>query len=184
MQRLLFVFVLLLPFFARAQEDPSLHIAAGMYTAIETKQYDTTILLALQLKKKYRGTATAERADLCLVQAYLGKDDLRHANRYARKIFRKPAFPGFSRKMTRKCITKHICSELFYRYYESENNAKQAVKYLVKTVDKYPITGCGTGRNNYKYNNYKIIADYYTQLGKTRKAAKYERKRFAIYNHP
>lgn len=179
--RLLFLFCgLFVPLFVFAQESETDRLVMQLRSISLHDQPDSIILVYQNLQKTDRKEARNSRNQLTLMQAYLGKDDIRAARRMARKIYRKPAVGQISYSLTRRMITKHFCSESLYRYYESKNDTKNAVKYLVKAVDRYPITGCSTGKRSYKFRNYKIIADYYTQLGKPRKAEKYLRKQKAV----
>lgn len=175
--RLLFFFCgLIVSLVAFAQENETDRLVNQLRSVSRSEQPDSVILLYRNLQNTDRKEARDSRNQLTLMQAYLGKDDIRSARRMARKIYRKPAVRQISYRLTRRMIAKHFCSESLYRYYESKNDTKRAVKYLVKAVDRYPVTGCATGKRGYKFRNYKIIADYYTQLGKPRKAEKYLRK--------
>lgn len=179
--RLLFSFCgLFVSLVVFAQESETDRLVNELRSASRSEHPDSVILLYRNLQNTDHKEARDSRNQLMLMQAYLDKDDIRSARRMARKIYRKPAIAGINRTMQGKLIAKHYCSRLFCRYYESKNNKKRAVKYLVKAVDKYPVRGCGYGRTSYTRTNYKVIADYYTQLGKPRKAAKYVRKEKAL----
>lgn len=180
MRQLLLFSCLFLHLFAFAQEDEAERLVEQLRSVSMGNEYDSIILLHGQLKQLDRGAARESRNLLYLVQAHLGKDDIRSAKRYARKIYRKPGLYNVSLKGNWNRAVKRYTREYLFRYYYDHGNKQKAAKQLVKVTRKKQKFGCGYGRHGWYKLRYTQIIECYTDLGKTRKAEKYRRKLEAL----